>query len=76
MVQHEYIGILFQSIRDRTSRTQVVFLLRVTLFGEGEPNEIRLHEPGSGIETLDQMIERKVKERCEANKKRNAEDGS
>ncbi len=57
-----YIGFLFQSIRDRYSRTQLVFLLRVHILDDGEPWTIRLHETGKGMEILDETIEKRLKE--------------
>ena len=57
-----HIGELFKSTRDRYTRTQLVFLLRVHILDDGEPWTIRTHEPGKGLEVLDDKIEKRTDE--------------
>ena len=56
------VGELFTSTRDRYTRTQLVFLLRVHILDDGEPWTIRTHEPGKGLELLDDEIENRTDE--------------
>lgn len=44
------IGFLFQSKRDQTTKTQLIFFLRVHILPEGAPNGMQLHNPGTGME--------------------------
>jgi len=55
-------GPLFRSTRDRYTRTQLVFLLRVHILDDGEPWTIRTHAPGGGLEPLDDEFEKRVDE--------------
>ncbi len=57
-----YIGFLFQSVRDRNTRTQLMFLLRVHILDDGAPWTIRTHESGKGLEPLDDAFEKRVEE--------------
>jgi type II secretory pathway component GspD/PulD (secretin) len=53
---------LFTATRDRYTRTQLVFLLRVHILDDGDPWTIRMHESGGGLEALDDAIERRTDE--------------
>jgi type II secretory pathway component GspD/PulD (secretin) len=46
------LGALFQSKRDQTTKTQLIFFLRVHILPEGAPNGQRLHAPGAGLESF------------------------
>jgi type II secretory pathway component GspD/PulD (secretin) len=56
------VGPLFRSVRERYTRTQLVFLLRVHILDVGEPWTIRTHAPGEGLEPLDDEFEKRVDE--------------
>ncbi|HVS71318.1 MAG TPA: hypothetical protein VHQ47_08695 [Phycisphaerae bacterium] len=45
-------GVLFQSRRDQTVKTQLIFFLRVHILPEGVPDSVRLHKPGVGFEKI------------------------
>jgi general secretion pathway protein D len=45
-------GYLFQSIRNQTTRTQLIFFLRVHILPEGAPNDTLLHKPGASLEGI------------------------
>jgi len=50
------IGLLFQSRRQETVKTQLVFFLRVNILDEGKARTIRMHKPGAGLELLDEEV--------------------
>lgn len=44
---------LFQSQRKQSTKTQLIFFLRVHILPEGVPNGTRIHEPGASLGQLD-----------------------
>jgi general secretion pathway protein D len=50
------IGLLFQSRRQESVKTQLVFFLRVNILAEGKARTIRIHKPGAGLELLDEEV--------------------
>lgn len=46
------VGLLFQSRRDQSTKTQLIFFLRVHILPEGSQGAWRLHQPGVGLENL------------------------
>jgi general secretion pathway protein D len=50
------LGLLFQSRRQETVKTQLVFFLRVNILDEGRQRTIRIHRPGAGLELLDEEV--------------------
>jgi type II secretory pathway component GspD/PulD (secretin) len=50
------LGLLFQSRRQETVKTQLVFFLRVNILAEGKPRTIRVHKPGKGLDLLDEEV--------------------
>lgn len=47
------LGLLFQSRRDQTVRTQLIFFLRVNILPEGRPYTLQYHRPGAGMEGVE-----------------------
>ena len=47
------VGVLFQSWRVTTTRTQLVFFLRVVILPESSANDVDVHRPGAGVEGLE-----------------------
>jgi general secretion pathway protein D len=45
-------GYLFQSIRNQSTRTQLIFFLRVHILPEGTPNDTLVHRPGASLEGI------------------------
>ncbi len=45
-------GVLFQSRRNQTVKTQLIFFLRVHILPEGAPDSVRLHKPGAGFDRI------------------------
>jgi type II secretory pathway component GspD/PulD (secretin) len=43
-------GFLFQSKRDQSTKTQLIFFLRVHILADGVPNAVRMHQPGVGFD--------------------------
>ncbi len=62
------LGLLFQSRRHQTVKTQLVFFLRVNILTEGKTRTIRIHKPGVGMELLDEEVTRGVEEEGKAKK--------
>jgi hypothetical protein len=54
------VGVLFQSKRDQSVKTQLIFFLRINILDEGRPQTIRFHRPGMGLDGLDEEVERIV----------------
>lgn len=52
------LGRLFQATRDTEVKTMLVFFLRVKILEEGRPGGFIMHIPGSGLEPLDDAVER------------------
>jgi type II secretory pathway component GspD/PulD (secretin) len=50
-----YLGYLFQSVRQQSVRTQVIFFLRVHILPTGRPDDVRLLEPDSGLRIIDEL---------------------
>jgi hypothetical protein len=44
--------VLFQSRRNQTVKTQLIFFLRVHILPEGTPDSVRLHKPGAGFDKI------------------------
>lgn len=49
-----YLGVLFQSRRTQTTRSQLIFFMRIHILEEGQPHTARLHRPGSGMDLLEE----------------------
>lgn len=49
------LGLLFQSRRSQTVRTQLIFFMRVHVLREASPGEVRVHEPDAGLGFLDRL---------------------
>jgi type II secretory pathway component GspD/PulD (secretin) len=43
---------LFQSKRDQTNKTQLIFFLRVHILAEGVPDGVRVHKPGTSLDNV------------------------
>jgi general secretion pathway protein D len=52
------LGLLFQSKRIQSNKSQLVFFLRINILGEVQPQTIRLHQPGGYLEDLDDFVSR------------------
>jgi len=48
------LGLLFQSTRHQTIKSQLVFFMRIHILTEGRPGEIRVHKPGSSMDNIEQ----------------------
>jgi type II secretory pathway component GspD/PulD (secretin) len=46
------LGFLFQSQRDQSTKTQLIFFLRVHILADAAPNAVRVHKPGEGFEEI------------------------
>ena len=51
------LGKAFQSTRNESVRTMLVFFLRLTHLMEGKPHTIRMHTPGAGLHRVDDAVE-------------------
>jgi len=49
------LGLLFQSIRDQSVNTQLIFFLRVNILPEGRPYTITYHRPGVAMEGIEDL---------------------
>jgi general secretion pathway protein D len=49
------LGFFFKSTRKQSSRTQLIFFLRIHLLNEGTPDGIRVHTPDDGMKILDAL---------------------
>ena len=47
------IGLLFQSRRHQTVKTQLIFFMRIHIMGEGIPRTTRVYRPGSTMEEIE-----------------------
>jgi type II secretory pathway component GspD/PulD (secretin) len=45
-------GFLFQSKRSQSTKTQLIFFLRVHILAEGVPDSVRIHKPGEGLDPI------------------------
>ena len=46
-------GLLFQSRRQQTVKTQLIFFMRVRIIGEGRTNTTRVVKPGAGMDRIE-----------------------
>jgi general secretion pathway protein D len=47
------LGLLFQSRRHQTVKTQLIFFMRIHIMGEGIPRTTRVYRPGSTMEEIE-----------------------
>jgi type II secretory pathway component GspD/PulD (secretin) len=52
------VGVLFQSRRSQSVKTQLIFFLRINILGQGKQHGLMYHRPGVGLERLDTQVER------------------
>ena len=52
------VGVLFQSRRSQSVKTQLIFFLRINILDPGKPHGLIYHRPGVGMERLDTQEER------------------
>jgi len=48
------LGLLFQSRRHQTVKSQLVFFMRIHIINEGKANMVRVHRPGSSTEGIEE----------------------
>ena len=49
------LGFFFKSTRKQTSRTQLIFFLRVHILADGAPDSVRVHTPDDSMKILDAL---------------------
>jgi general secretion pathway protein D len=52
------LGVLFQSRRSQSVKTQLIFFLRINILDRGRTHTLRFHKPGAGLGGLDEEVER------------------
>ena len=47
------LGLLFQSTRHQTVKSQLIFFMRIHIINEGKPQTTRIHKPGNSMDQIE-----------------------